>query len=93
MGEDFWVNAWKMRAQMYIEQGMKVVVDDCRFPNELQAVKDLNGITLKISRPVSAPVESHISEQHILKTDYELMNTSTLGELKATVGKLAHREK
>lgn len=92
MGPDFWVTAWKIRAQKYIDMGTKVVVDDCRFPNELRAVKELGGVSMMIHRPCTAPVETHISEQHILDADYELMNDRALGEFKAVVGKLAHRE-
>jgi energy-coupling factor transporter ATP-binding protein EcfA2 len=76
-----WTKAWKQKVQDYLDRGFKVVVDDCRFPNELRAVNELGGISIMIERPGIASVESHISEQHALETDVVLVNDGTIGQL------------
>lgn len=82
MHPDFWVNVWKMRAESIMATGESVVVDDCRFPNELKAVNQLGGISVMIERPGLASVESHISEQHALETDITLVNDGSIRDLK-----------
>ena len=39
IGDDFWVSLWSNEAQYE----RRVVVDDCRFPNEAMAVRRLGG--------------------------------------------------
>lgn len=91
IGPDFWVNVWKQRVQKYIDLGTTVVVDDCRFPNELRAIKELGGISLMLHRPGLVPIEKHISEQYILETDYEITNDRSIEELKAAIEVLIHK--
>ncbi len=43
IGEDFWIRIWKQRANDVQRAGGRVVVDDCRFPNEAQAIRRLGG--------------------------------------------------
>jgi hypothetical protein len=52
MGKDIWVNVLKRKALNIFEKNpdSKIVVTDVRFPNELQAIKDLGGITIKLQR-------------------------------------------
>ena len=49
MADDFWINLWKMQAMRL----PFVVVDDLRFPNEADAVRDLGGTIVRITRPLS----------------------------------------
>ena len=44
MGDDFWVNLWRADACRH----SRVVVDDCRFPNEAAAVRKLGGEVWRI---------------------------------------------
>ena len=44
MGDDFWVNLWRADAFRH----SRVVVDDCRFPNEAAAVRKLGGEVWRI---------------------------------------------
>lgn len=41
------------------------IITDCRFPNEAQAVKDRNGIIIRIDRPGITAVNAHPSETSI----------------------------
>ncbi|NGO63988.1 deoxynucleotide monophosphate kinase [Rhizobium daejeonense] len=43
MGEDFWINLWRRRVEQVFAEAGRVVVDDCRFPNEAQAIRRLGG--------------------------------------------------
>jgi hypothetical protein len=75
MGLDFWVDIWRLSAAKIIGEGGKVVVDDCRFPNELRAIRFLNGQAVTIQRPVERkPVLPHRSETTPSNTDFVITN-------------------
>ena len=72
------------------------IITDCRFPNELEAVKKRGGVTIKIERDLmtrkgySTPTEAdlHSSEtslDHITSWDYVIDNNSSAEELKFKV--------
>lgn len=48
MGEDFWINLWRRRVEQVFAEAGRVVVDDCRFPNEAQAIRRLGGDIYKL---------------------------------------------
>ncbi|ATZ80931.1 monophosphate kinase [Bodo saltans virus] len=52
MGKDIWINVIKRKISNMTKrnQDAKFVITDIRFPNELQAIKDLYGTTIKIQR-------------------------------------------
>jgi len=85
---DLWINAWKHTVQDYLDRGFKVVVDDCRFPNERKAVQELGGITIMIERPGIAPVNSHISEQYLMMCDATIVNDGSLSDLRSNIAAL-----
>ena len=74
-----------------------VIITDCRFPNELEAVKKRGGITIRVNRPcdicggsgyhkMSCPVSKsgeHSSETALdnAEFDYEIHNNGTIPEL------------
>lgn len=62
IGDDFWCNAWRHTAQQVIAAGGKVIVDDCRFENELRSVRQLCGSVVVIERPGLASIGNHQSE-------------------------------
>lgn len=74
MGENFWADMWSQAAFRTVQEGGKVVVDDCRFPNELEAVRKLGGVSIGILRSGLLPVLEHESERHQLYTDHTLLN-------------------
>lgn len=61
MGSELWVNAWKRRVEG-LPVGSLVVVDDCRFPNELEAARGLGFAPLRIRREATREVRAHVSE-------------------------------
>ena len=58
------------------------IITDMRFPNEMEAVKERDGITIKVVRPGTA-TGNHPSEIALddAKFDYEIINDGTIEEL------------
>ena len=77
MHPEFWTNIWKRRVTTLLDNNVNVIADDLRFPNELAALRSLDGITLRINRTETKEVK-HISETYRLDVDYEIDNTGTL---------------
>ncbi|MBX5010921.1 deoxynucleotide monophosphate kinase [Rhizobium lentis] len=48
IGEDFWIRLWRRQVEEVFAEAGNVVVDDCRFPNEAQAIRRLGGDIYKI---------------------------------------------
>lgn len=69
IGRDLWVNAWTARTSQIIRLGGRVVVDDCRFDNELKAVRELGGKAVKLWRPGVEAVNGHVSESSLDDAD------------------------
>jgi hypothetical protein len=80
MSESFWVRVWEARARRHI----KVVADDCRFPNEVEAVKNMGGQVWKIVRPSVVNKETHVSEGQLDNWDgfdQVIINDGSLNDL------------
>ena len=82
MGEDFWVNIWKDRVKALVTQGFHhIVTDDCRYPNEEQAIKDMGGSVWKVERPHSqSSLLSSVSSSHGSETSMGLIEVSEVIE-------------
>lgn len=48
IGPFFWIELWVRRVNLIVAAGGRVVVDDCRFPNEADEVRKLGGVVWKI---------------------------------------------
>ncbi len=79
MGAALWTSAWEAGACAALARGAPgVVVEDCRFPNEAEAVRGLGGRLVRIERPVGAKVLApHASEGQDLPSDIVLRNDGT----------------
>ncbi|MFL9904623.1 hypothetical protein PQR71_41935 [Paraburkholderia fungorum] len=64
IGVNFWAGLWQEEAAAHINSGHVVVVDDCRFFNELQSVRSMGGIAWRITRPdhAGSSIPTHRSE-------------------------------
>ncbi len=47
--DHFWVGIWEKRARTEINAGRRVIVDDCRYPNEAITVRKLGGMVIKLT--------------------------------------------
>jgi hypothetical protein len=86
LGENIWVETAMKKAAKFD----KVAISDCRFSNEVQAVRDAGGIVVKIERPGFEPINSHISDTGIkdLQADYLIRNTGTVEDLHRDIEEL-----
>lgn len=78
-GENFWVQM----AMAKLVDGQDYVIPDVRFPNEAHAVHELGGIVLRVVRPGTGAVNSHVSDTGIdaLPTDGEIWNGGDFDDL------------
>lgn len=83
---DIWVNLWK-RDVLAIKGD--VVVDDVRFPNEAQAIRDLGGVLWRVDRP-GLVTGNHPSEsvQAQIQEDVLISNATTIAGLLRSVDHL-----
>lgn len=64
IGVSFWIGLWEDAVCRVLDAGGRVVVDDCRFQNELEMVYALGGISWHITRPdhAGSSIPTHRSE-------------------------------
>jgi hypothetical protein len=77
-----WIDLAVAKIQRLQADGWRVVVDDMRFPNEFQAIKDLGGKAVHVIRPGLQDATGHCSEGALDKHpfDFALMNVMGLDE-------------
>jgi hypothetical protein len=86
MGADFWVNCWEAD---YVKSTKSVVVDDVRFPNEVETIHRWRGIVIKVvGRSAAIAGSSHVSEKIISGEDFTLDNHGSIDALAIRVGEL-----
>lgn len=85
---DLWVNSVLAHASLY----HNVVLSDCRFPNEAEAVRQQGGKLIRIER-AGLVVDTHPSEQLIatIPADFTIFNDSTLDDLRNKVLQLVNQ--
>lgn len=82
--QNLWVN---LAMKDIKENGGNVVITDCRFPNEAEAIRKIGGRLWRIERPGTKPVNAHPSETALdgEKFDWTLINDGTLDDLRRMV--------
>jgi hypothetical protein len=80
MGEHFWVNIFANAVATSAAQ--LVVCSDVRFPNEVDAIHQMNGKVYRVDREGIDKSDAHPSEVLIdgLKVDGVILNTATTAE-------------
>jgi hypothetical protein len=80
IGRDFWVQQWARE----VDKHELVVVEDCRFPNEAQAIRDAGGYIVKVVNLWQAKSSgaAHSSEHQEIKSDFTIANVKK-GDLTA----------
>ncbi len=74
IGPSFWIELWVRRVNQIIAEGGRVVVDDCRFPNEADEVRKLGGVVWRLVGR-GGIAGSHESEAGCGRPDMEIRNT------------------
>lgn len=95
IGPDFWTGIWRESVFAALNEGAKgIVAEDCRFPNEAEAIRALGGKLWRIERAgLSARV--HISEAAALgiPADRVFENNGAVADLLAACGaEVSHGE-
>lgn len=80
IGPNFWVKMWRERVVDILAQSGRIVVDDCRFPNEAQAIRRLGGDIYKIEGR-GGIAGNHESERGCGDQDLVLVNDGSVEEL------------
>ena len=70
-----------------------VVISDVRFPNEAEWVKEHGGVMIRVSRPDLPAVNAHVSEQHEVPVDFEIVNDGSMEDLRVKVRDTFHNIK
>jgi hypothetical protein len=85
--------------QTYNEEFPDWIITDMRFPNELNAIKDRGGITVRVERGIH-PNNPSIAQNHISETaldnatfDYTIDNNGSMADLIISVNKILIKEK
>lgn len=72
------------------------IITDTRFPNELDAVKEYGGLTIKIVRNTNNTIgNQHASEtalDHITNWDYVIDNNESVNSLKESIKQILSKE-
>lgn len=71
------------------------IITDLRFPNELEVIKEKNGITIRVIRRTTQGISNHKSEIALdnAKFDYEIYNDNTIENLIKQVKNILIKEK
>lgn len=94
---DYWVSFITDIMELFSEEWDYVLIPDCRFPNEVERVKEagFNTVHLRVVRenfvsPLTAEQQAHPSETALDNTtpDYYIMNSGSLKDLQNTVVEL-----
>jgi len=72
IAQDFWVSVAKEAIVHNMNAGLSIVVDDVRYPNELEMIRSLGGVTVWIARPGVYQSLAHSSEKSISAADFTL---------------------
>lgn len=84
IGENVWVDIVARKIRAAELSGIPgVVITDCRFPNEIEFIKNSGGHVVRIVRPGVGPVNGHASETAAdgIDADWTLDNDGTPEEL------------
>ncbi len=75
LGENIWIETLFKKPT-----GARIIIPDCRYINEAQAVRERGGVVIRIKRDGVYPVNSHASDQINFDADFEINNNGTVKE-------------
>lgn len=89
IGPSFWIELWVRRVNLIIAEGGRVVVDDCRFPNEADEVRKLGGVVWRLAGRGGIG-GSHESEAGCGDPDAEVHNIGDIADLQYQLDAVLH---
>lgn len=86
IGEDTWINL----ALKNLAEGSKVVITDCRWPNEAKTIKNLGGQMWRVERKGVKPANAHKGEIALDDFPFDMVfyNNDSIYSLDLKIGKL-----
>lgn len=91
IAEDIWTEAFIQRAGSLMSRDVDVVVDDCRFENEAEAIARLGGRVVRILGRDGGLGMSHASERDQVACDMKIANTQSLAGFQRDIVHIFHR--
>lgn len=87
IGDNFWVKIMHNNCKKMLDENKKIVISDVRFQNEVDMIRELGGILIKISRDtvVKDIIENNIDD---INGDFNVTNDGTIEELLEKIEKL-----
>lgn len=89
IGPSFWIELWVRRVNQIIAFGGRVVVDDCRFPNEAAEVRSLGGVVWRLVGR-GGIAGAHESEAGCGEADLEISNIRAIADLHRQLDAFVH---
>ena len=89
IGKNFWTGLWIRAAGSILAEGGRVVVDDCRFPNEADEVRKLGGVVWQLVGR-GGIAGSHESEAGCGGADVEIHNIGDIVDLHRQLDAFLH---
>lgn len=86
--DELWISLWRARVWRALQAGQNVVVDDCRFANEAEAVGEMGGVVVGVVGRAKMIDASHPSEQIDVEPDFLIQNGGSLEELRAQIKRI-----
>ena len=86
IGPDFWTGLWGRIARDVMNEGGRVVVDDCRFENEAEVVRSFGGVIVRLTGRGGIS-GAHVSEAGC-SFDREVANDNEPADLYTTIDRL-----
>ena len=89
-GEDFWVKRWRLSYGHFMDTD-HVVVPDVRFDNEVNEIRSLNGVLIRVvrGRGLEGAAGQHKSEAGItLPVNYTIDNPGSVSDMHAEVDRI-----
>ena len=92
-GENVWVDKMRTEVCEVLDAGGKIAVTGIRFRDEANAIRELGGRLVWVSRPGYGPVNGHSSDNTLGPDDFDevIVNDGTLDDLRAIVQILSPR--
>lgn len=84
-GKTTGIELYRKRLEQFVEEHptLNIVVPDIRMPYEVQAIRNLGGIMVRVKRGESINTDGHDTERHVdtLDVNVEIANNGTLEDL------------
>ncbi len=89
---DAWVKMMKRKVLSHIQAGRNIAVTGIRFPNELQAIRQMGGLTVWVERTaLDHEADTHASEMSLKREDFQIQvsNNGSLEDLQRVASQIA----